>query len=52
MVRVEVFCELKIIVSEMRQAEEKKRNDELQSIENFYKDQFDMLAEDMRIQKE
>ena len=36
----------------MRDAENKKRETELESIENFYKDKFDMLAEDMKKQKE
>ena len=37
---------------EMRAEENKKREAELQSIENFYRDKFEILAEDMKIQKE
>merc|ERR1712062_58693 len=44
--------ELRSHAQEMRDAENKKRETELESIENFYKDKFDMLAEDMKKQKE
>ena len=37
---------------EMRAEENKKREAELQSIENFYRDKFEILAEDMKVQKE
>ena len=40
------------IFLEMRAEENKKREAELQSIENFYRDKFEILAEDMKIQKE
>ena len=36
----------------MRAEENKKREAELQSIENFYRDKFEILAEDMKVQKE
>ena len=36
----------------MREEENKKREAELQSIENFYRDKFEILASDMKIQKE
>ena len=35
----------------MRCEEDKKRQSELESIEQFYKDKFDMLADDMANQK-
>ena len=35
----------------MRSEEEKVRQQELESIEGFYKDKFEMLAEDMKEQK-
>ena len=42
----------KIDFLEMRAEENKKREAELQSIENFYRDKFEILAEDMKVQKE
>lgn len=36
----------------MRRAEAERRENELQSIENFYKDKFDMLAESLKTQQE
>ena len=35
----------------MRAAENERRENELQSIENFYKDKFDMLAESLKAQQ-
>ena len=42
----------KTLFLEMRAEENKKREAELQSIENFYRDKFEILAEDMKLQKE
>lgn len=46
-----MLCELNSNLSEMRGDEEKVRKQELESIEQFYKDKFDMLADDMKQQK-
>ena len=35
----------------MRAVENERRENELQSIENFYKDKFDMLAESLKAQQ-
>ena len=35
----------------MRAAEKERRENELESIENFYRDKFDMLAEGMKAQQ-
>ena len=35
----------------MRAVENERRENELQSIENFYKDKFDMLAESLKTQQ-
>merc|ERR1719238_466942 len=43
--------ELRQYAKEMRCEEDKKRQIELESIEQFYKDKFDMLADDMADQK-